>query len=170
MSFLNYATRHQPWAIREKSLFAKMRRYVSCTHTMAACNTRCCEKVSSQNASAWATTACTTEASNAISNFTVRARARSEVRLFGFSALLKFEIAGPGAQDWWDQSGRKRPPAQAPVRTSSTPHSLRTQAPGSQVTRRLSEHTLTRSLCDELAFVTRSLYGAVSVPRSVELL
>ena len=23
-------------------------------------------------------------------------------------------IAGPGAQDWWDQSGRKRPPAQAP--------------------------------------------------------
>ena len=115
MSFLNYATRHQPWAIRKKSLFAKMRRYVSCTHTMAACNTRCCEKVSSQNASAWATTACTTEASNAISNFTVRARARSEVRLFGFSALLKFEIAGPGAQDWWDQSGRKRPPAQAPV-------------------------------------------------------
>ena len=68
---------------------------------------------------------------------------------------------------------RKRPPAQAPVRTSRTPHSLRTQAPGLQVTRRLSEHTLTRSLCDELAlrrarFVARSLYGAVSVPRSVE--
>jgi len=24
-------------------------------------------------------------------------------------------IAGPGAQDWWDQSGRKRPAVQAPV-------------------------------------------------------